>query len=138
VDWKLVQIWSLEFLDGALWAGTLPGGLFRSGDGGDSWQLVESLWSRPERAEWFGGGYDVPGIHSVLPHPTRPGELLVGVSCGGVWGSREGGTQWELQARGMRADFMPPESLAARRLAKGDRPVLSMSSPMRRSRSCRS
>ena len=76
VEWKLVQIWSLEFLAGALWAGTLPGGLFRSGDGGDSWQLVEPLWSRPERAEWFGGGYDVPGIHSVLPHPTRPGELL--------------------------------------------------------------
>src|SRR3954468_11161766 len=61
VPWKLVQIWSLEAIGGAIWAGTLPGGLFRSGDGGESWQLVDSLWSRPERAEWFGGGYDVPG-----------------------------------------------------------------------------
>ncbi len=109
VPWKLVQIWAMESLAGALWAGTLPGGLFRSADGGESWQLVDSLWSRPERAGWFGGGYDVPGIHSILPHPTRAGELLLGISCGGVWGSREGGTQWELQAKGMRADFMPPE-----------------------------
>jgi hypothetical protein len=107
--WKLVQIWSLEAIHGAIWAGTLPGGLFRSSDGGNSWQLVDSLWSRPERLEWFGGGYDVPGIHSILPHPTRPGELLLGISCGGVWGSRSGASEWELQAKGMRADFMPPE-----------------------------
>jgi hypothetical protein len=109
VPWKLVQIWAMESVAGALWVGTLPGGLFRSGDGGETWQLVDSLWSRPERAGWFGGGYDVPGIHSILPHPARPGELLLGISCGGVWGSREGGTQWGLQAKGMRADFMPPE-----------------------------
>lgn len=109
VPWKLVQIWAMESVAGALWAGTLPGGLFRSGDGGETWQLVDSFWSRPERAGWFGGGYDVPGIHSILPHPTRPGELLLGISCGGVWGSSEGGTQWGLQAKGMRADFMPPE-----------------------------
>lgn len=107
--WKLVQIWSMEAIHGAIWAGTLPGGLFKSTDGGERWQLVDSLWSRPERLGWFGGGYDVPGIHSILPHPTRPGELLLGISCGGVWGSREGATQWELQAKGMRADFMPPD-----------------------------
>jgi hypothetical protein len=107
--WKVVQVWSMARVAGAVWAGTLPGGLFKSTDEGESWQLVDSFWSRPERLGWFGGGYDVPGIHSILPHPTRPGELLLGVSVGGVWGSREGGTQWGLQARGMRADFMPPE-----------------------------
>ncbi|MEO6463492.1 MAG: hypothetical protein ABIP29_10505, partial [Candidatus Eisenbacteria bacterium] len=107
--WKLMQIWSLEAAHGTVWAGTLPGGLFRSADGGDSWQLVESLWNRPERLEWFGGGYDAPGIHSICPHPERRGELLVGVSCGGVWGSRDDGATWRLQADGLRADYMPPE-----------------------------
>ncbi len=113
VAWKLVQIWSLEAGAGAgqgtLWAGTLPGGLFRSGDSGESWQLVESLWNQPGRAGWFGGGYDVPGIHSICPHPTRGAELLVGISCGGAWVSSDDGGSWRLQGRGMRAAYMPPD-----------------------------
>ena len=107
--WKLVQIWSMEAAGGTVWAGTLPGGLFRSADGGESWSLVESLWTKPERAEWFGGGYDVPGIHSICAHPQRPGEVLLGLSCGGAWRSEDDGVHWALSARGMRAGFMPPE-----------------------------
>ena len=109
VPWKLVQIWSLAQARGSLWAGTLPGGLFRSGDRARSWQLVEPLWLRPERGEWFGGGYDVPGIHSICTHPQHAGELVVGISCGGVWGTLDDGASWTLRARGMRAAFMPPE-----------------------------
>ena len=107
--WKLVQIWSLEAAHGTVWAGTLPGGLFRSDDFGRSWQLVESLWNQPGRLGWFGGGYDVPGIHSICPHPQRPGEVLVGISCGGAWVTRDDGASWTLQASGMRAAYMPPD-----------------------------
>jgi len=109
VPWKLVQIWSLAADRDIVWAGTLPGGLFRSADCARSWQLVESLWMRPERADWFGGGYDVPGIHSICPHPQHDGELLLGISCGGAWVTRDDGANWTLQAQGMRASFMPPE-----------------------------
>ena len=107
--WKLQQIWSMVQAHGTVWAGTLPGGLFRSSDFGRSWQLVESLWQRPERLGWFGGGYDAPGIHSICPHPTRRGELALGISCGGVWVTRDDAASWQLQAQGMRANFMPPE-----------------------------
>src|SRR5687768_17692149 len=41
------QIWSLARAHGTLWAGTLPGGLFSSKDGGASWQLDETLWNLP-------------------------------------------------------------------------------------------
>jgi hypothetical protein len=112
VPWKLVQVWTLQAEGGTVWAGTLPGGLFRSDDFGSSWQLVRSLWERPERAEWMGGGYDVPGIHSICVHPADADELLVGVSCGGAWTTRDGGHSWMSSASGMRADFMPPEQAA--------------------------
>jgi hypothetical protein len=71
--------------------------------------LNEGLWNQPGRAEWFGGGYDVPGVHSICPHPARPQEVLVGISCGGAWVSRDDGANWNLQARGMLATYMPPE-----------------------------
>jgi hypothetical protein len=109
VAWTLQQIWSLEAARGTVWAGTLPGGLFRSDDDAESWQLVEPLWNQPGRAEWFGGGFDVPGIHSICPHPTRAGELLVGISCGGAWVTRDDAASWQLQADGMHAAYMPPD-----------------------------
>ena len=93
---------------GVIWAGTIPGGLFRSADRGDSWSLVEGLWSVPERGEWFGGGYDEPGIHSVCVDPRDSRAMTVGVSCGGVWTTADGGASWSLGGSGLRAAYMPP------------------------------
>lgn len=111
--WDLKLLWTLApggaDEPGVLWAGTIPGGLFRSADRGASWQLIESLWHRAERAEWFGGGYDHPGIHSILVDPRDSRRVVVGISCGGVWRSEDGGASWALSATGMRAAFMPPE-----------------------------
>lgn len=113
VEWTNKLIWSLEAggadEPGVLWAGTLPGGLFKSSDRGGSWQLVRSLWDVPERSNWFGGGYDVPGIHSISVDPRNSKHLLVGVSCGGAWRTVDGGESWTVSSTGMRADYMPPE-----------------------------
>jgi hypothetical protein len=107
--WKLVQLWSLESDGRRLWAGTIPGGLFTSEDRGASWRLVESLWNRPERLEWTGGGYDHAGIHSIAIDPHDPKRITVGVSTGGAWQTRAGGASWAICARGMYAEYMPPE-----------------------------
>jgi hypothetical protein len=106
------MIWTLaaggQSEPGVLWAGALPAGLFRSADRGNTWSLVESLWAVPERAEWFGGGYDHPGIHSIHVDPRDARALTVGISCGGVWKSADAGASWSLAGTGLRADYMPP------------------------------
>jgi hypothetical protein len=107
--WKLEQVFALERAGGAIWCGSVPGGLFVSHDRGESWQLAEALWRDPRRTEWMGGGNPNPALHSICPHPTQPQELLIGVSCGGAWRTTDGGASWALRAKGMRADFMPPE-----------------------------
>jgi hypothetical protein len=105
-------IWTIEAggrdEPGVLWAGTIPGGLFRSADGGASWSLIQPLWNEPSRANWFGGGYDDPGIHSISVHPGDSRRLTVGISCGGVWNSADGGASWTCST-GMHAEYMPPE-----------------------------
>jgi hypothetical protein len=107
--WKLVQLWSLESGGKRLWAGTIPGGLFASDDRGASWRLVSSLWNLPERAEWSGGGYDHPGIHSIAVDPRDARCITVAVSTGGAWQTKDGGESWAIAARGMYAEYMPPE-----------------------------
>jgi len=71
---SVLEIWTLAAgPDATLWAGTIGGGLFRSGDGGESWALVEGLWNHPKRAAWIGGGNDAPAVHSLCIDPRIPG-----------------------------------------------------------------
>ncbi len=113
LPWSVSAIWAVtpghRDRPGQLWCGTIPGGLFRSDDGGATWSLNEPLWNHPLRKEWFGGGADWPAIHSVLVDPRNPDRVIVGVSCGGVWVTEDAGETWACRADGMRADFMPPD-----------------------------
>jgi photosystem II stability/assembly factor-like uncharacterized protein len=117
---SLFQIWTVEpggaDQPGRLWAGAIPAGLFKSDDRGENWQLVRALWDVPERQKWFGGGYDDAGIHSILPDPRDSRRLFVGISCGGVWETRDDGASWTLLGEGMIAGYMPPEQAGAKEI----------------------
>jgi hypothetical protein len=112
--WTIELVWELQQggndLLGELWAGCSPGSLFRSIDFGDSWQLVESLWYDQRRLDWFGGGNDHSGIHSVLVDPHNPSHLTLAISCGGLWESFDRGVTFTLIGIGQEADYLPPDS----------------------------
>lgn len=109
---SLEMIWTLAAggarEPGVLWAGLMPAALARSDSRGESWSFLESLWRVPERKEWFGGGYDQAGIHSVHVDPRDSRRLTVAISCGGVWRSADGGAGWRVAGAGLVADYMPP------------------------------
>lgn len=112
-EWSTKLIWALTpggaDEPGVVWCGTLPGGLFRSEDSGDSWELNRPLWDDPRREEWFGGGADQPGLHSICVDPRDSSHVVIAVSCGGAWRTRDGGKTWKVSGKGMRAEFLPPD-----------------------------
>lgn len=89
-----------------VWAGTQPSALFRSVDGGRSFELVRSLWDHPHRPEW-GEGFGGQAIHTIVPHPTDPAVVTVAMSTGGVYRSEDGGESWTPHNHGIRTDFLP-------------------------------
>ena len=110
--WTLGKVWALEpgGVPGRIWAGTMPGGLFRSDDDGVSWSLNEALWRLPERRQWAGvAGGEQPGISAVLIDPRDPASIRLGISTAGVWATSDTGETWHNINRGMYAEYMPPE-----------------------------
>jgi photosystem II stability/assembly factor-like uncharacterized protein len=110
---SLKMMWALQpggaDEPGALWCGTIPGGLFRSEDRGSSWSLCRGLWEHPLREKWGGGGYDEPGIHSICVDPRNSARISIAVSTAGVWQSGDRGATWDSVGEGLRAEYMPPE-----------------------------
>jgi hypothetical protein len=113
LNWSTARIWALAAgganEPGVLWCGTLPGGLFRSADGGGSWDIVRPLWDHPKRKQWTGGGAELPGIHSIIVDPRDAKRVVIAVSTGGVWVTEDGGANWTQRGYGMRAEYVPPE-----------------------------
>jgi hypothetical protein len=113
LEWSTARIWALapggDGEPGVLWCGTLPGGLFRSADHGENWEIVRALWDHPKRRQWMGGGADLPGIHSICVDPRDPRRVWVAVSTGGIWLTEDAGASWSQRGEGMRAEYMPPE-----------------------------
>jgi photosystem II stability/assembly factor-like uncharacterized protein len=113
IPWNLEGIWSLETADpkakGTLWCGTAPGGVFRSNDAGESWELVRSLWDQPDRRKWVGGGTDWPAPHSIAVDPRDPKHVRIAISCGGVWATPDDGRTWAQTGHGLRSDYLPPD-----------------------------
>jgi photosystem II stability/assembly factor-like uncharacterized protein len=109
---SVMMVWAMEpagaDMPGTIWAGTMPAGLFRSDDKGATWQLNEAFEAIPSKPEWFGGGNDAPGLHSIAIHPTDSARIVTGVSCGGAWTTADAGRTWRNASKGMWAAYMPP------------------------------
>ena len=72
---------------------------------------MRGLWDHPSRKEqWFGGGRDHPGIHSILVDPADSDHIYIAVSCAGTFETKDGGETWLPMNKGLRADFLPDPS----------------------------
>ncbi len=89
----------------AWYAGTSPQGLFRSEDGGVTWEPYSYINDDPQYRTWMGtvqdGTPDGPKLHSVLVDPRDSRHLYFAMSGGGVHESRDGGQTFALLIKGL-------------------------------------
>ncbi len=97
--------------DGELYAGGDPGPLFKSTDGGLSWELNRGLWEHPSRGDWQPGNGGLC-LHTIVPWPGDPNRLLVAISAVGVWLTEDGGETWRVANDGIVLRYMPEEARA--------------------------
>ena len=87
------------------YAGTSPQGLFRSEDGGVTWEPFSTVNDDPQYRVWMGsvqdGTPDGPKMHSVIVDPRDPKHLYFGMSGGGVHETLDGGRTWTPLVKGM-------------------------------------
>jgi photosystem II stability/assembly factor-like uncharacterized protein len=107
---SLAQVWQLRPAPSdqpdVVYAGAEPSSLWRSTDGGVSFDLVRALWDHPHRPDWHPGAGG-QCLHTVIPHPRDPDSLMVAMSTGGVYRTTDGGASWNASNRGIKAQFMP-------------------------------
>ena len=101
----LANIWSLEAgQDGKdLWCGVEPAALFRSGDAGDSWEMVDGISNHPHARKWS------PGAGGLCLHTIRLDghRVHLGISTGGHYLSEDGGRTFAPSNKGIGAGFQP-------------------------------
>lgn len=123
-DATLLKLWVIAFgAPGQIHVGTIPGGLFSSNDGGQTFALNLALWNHESRGgdlfsgpgsgitHWFGtpasDGEFAAGIHSIVVDPRDSERILVAISTAGVLETRDGGKSWRSRNQGMLNDYLP-------------------------------
>jgi photosystem II stability/assembly factor-like uncharacterized protein len=90
-----------ESQPGVVYAGTQPGGMFKSEDWGDSWAPVDAMNRHKYRQFWNPTGGGASCIHSIEIDPRDPNRIYASVSAGGTYSTEDGGATWELCSHGI-------------------------------------
>src|SRR5829696_2353615 len=91
--------------DGALYVGTEPSRLFRSRDGGDSFEELTALQEIPSRPRWsFPPRPWTSHVRWIAPDPHDGERILVGIELGGLMLTEDGGQSFSDHRPGAQPD----------------------------------
>jgi photosystem II stability/assembly factor-like uncharacterized protein len=107
--WEFARVWHLEpgLTDpDVVYAGVEDAALFRSGDGGTSWDELPGLRGHGSGAQWQPGAGGMC-LHSILLDPTDPLRMVTAISAAGAFRTDDGGTTWQPINQGLRSEGIP-------------------------------
>jgi photosystem II stability/assembly factor-like uncharacterized protein len=111
--WEFARVWHLEpsHTDpDVVLAGVEDAALFRSSDGGQSWQELSGLRGHGSGPHWQPGAGGMC-LHTILVDPRDAERMYVAISAAGAFRTTDGGKTWQPINRGLKSEGIPdPEA----------------------------
>lgn len=107
--WQFARAWHLEpspWDADTVYAGVEDAALFRSTDGGQSWQELSGLRGHASGPSWQPGAGGMC-LHTILLDPSNPQRIFVAISAAGAFRTDDGGNTWQPINQGLRSVGIP-------------------------------
>lgn len=107
--WEFARVWHLEPSRtdrDTVFAGIEDAALFRSMDGGRSWEELPGLREHGSGPSWQPGAGGLC-LHTILLDPRDPQRMFVAISAAGAFRTDDGGATWRAINRGLRSEGIP-------------------------------
>jgi photosystem II stability/assembly factor-like uncharacterized protein len=111
--WEFKRVWHLEPSatdPDMLYAGVEDAALFRSKDGGKTWQELPGL--RKVKGDLWQPGAGGMCLHTILLDPGNPKRMFVAISAAGAFRSDDSGKTWRPATQGLKSPFELPDPTA--------------------------
>ena len=108
--WEFKRVWYLEpsLTDpDTLYAGVEDAALFRSSDGGQTWQELPGL--REVKGNLWQPGAGGMCLHTILQDPADPNRIYTAISAAGAFRTDDGGQSWRPVNQGLKSDYELPD-----------------------------
>ncbi|MPZ87617.1 MAG: exo-alpha-sialidase [Nitriliruptorales bacterium] len=107
--WEFARVWHLEpsLTDpDTIYAGVEDAALFRTTDGGQTWQELPGLRGHGSGPSWQPGAGGMC-LHSIILDPNDPDRIFVAISAAGAFRTDDAGKTWRAINRGLTSDGIP-------------------------------
>ncbi len=106
--WEFKRVWHLEpsLTDPDTVAGVEDAALFRSVDGGRTWQELPGLRGHESGPKWSPGAGGM-GLHTIVLDPSNPARMFIAISAAGVFRTDDAGKTWRPANRGLHSQYIP-------------------------------
>ncbi len=107
--WEFKRVWHLEpSLDDpdTVYAGVEDAAMFRTTDGGQTWEELPGLRRHQTGDGWQPGAGGLC-LHTILLDPIHRGRMFIAISAAGAFRSDDAGVTWRPINRGLRSQHIP-------------------------------